>query len=154
MRSCENRRTLIEVLARRERKRNRRMDTNWLSSAVTDWAMSDHAQMRSQQRGIRAAVIGLILEEHDASISCGDKCRSIYVTRVRLRELREVGISPQIIDRADGVTLVIHEESRMVVTALHQSGRAGRHYRRGCTRRRGGRRSEGRSRQPSSGRRG
>ena len=130
------------------------MDTNRLSTAVTDWAMSYHARIRSQQRGIRAAIIELILGEHDVSVSCGDQCRSISITRRRLIGLCEAGLSPQLVDKADGVTLVINEWKGRVVTVLHQSGRAGRNHRHDIRRRSGGRRGDVRGRPYSSARRG
>jgi hypothetical protein len=130
------------------------MRTNRLSEAATDWAMSDHARTRSQQRGIRTAYIWLILGEHDVSIPCGDGCRSISISRSSLIHLCKEGFTPQLVDKVNGVTLVINERERTVVTVLHQSGRAGRHYRRGCPRRRGGRRSDVSIRRRSSLRRG
>jgi hypothetical protein len=129
------------------------MDTNRLSTAVTDWAMSVHARIRSQQRGIRATIIGLILHEHDVSIPCGDGCRSISVSRRTLIRLTTEGLSPQLVDKVDGVTLVIDERARAVITVLHQSGRAGRHYRRSRRHRSGGRRSEMHIRRRTSSRR-
>lgn len=130
------------------------MYTNELLLTEMDWIISEHARIRSQQRGIPVCVIELILREHDATMPRGRGCRAIYVTRRTLNQLCREGLSPQLVDKTDGVMLVIYEREKVVVTVFHERGYAGRNYRRECRRRRGGRRSEVHNRRRGLARRG
>ncbi len=93
--------------------------------------MSRHAEIRAQQRGIRARVRELILVHHDHARPLGGGCRSIFISRRRAARLRANGLEPALLEAAIGVVLVVSADGRRVVTVLHASGARARRYRKG-----------------------
>lgn len=94
------------------------------------YTLSQHAEVRAQQRGIPRKVIGLIVAEADIRLHAGLGCDSIRISRRKMANLRRAGIEAALIERVSEVVLVIDPASDFVVTAFHDTGPRGRRYRR------------------------
>lgn len=90
--------------------------------------LSKHAEARAQQRGIRRDIIDFILEHADRSLHAGEGLRSVSISRQNQRRLSRNGFDPQIIDRTDGVALLIDPNENCVVTIMRLHGRQARRY--------------------------
>lgn len=92
--------------------------------------MSIHARRRIQQRGIRVAVLDLVIANADVALHAGNGCETIRLSREAACDLVGSGdVDPEDAARACRVAVLIGR--RGLVTALHPSkGRRGRCYRR------------------------
>lgn len=97
---------------------------------MTDHPYSRHAAVRSQQRGVPAHLVRLILEHHDVDEHAGGGCRVLRLSRHAL--LGDVdGMTRQDEGRLSGLAVLYSETTGHLVTVLrHRPGRAGRRYRR------------------------
>ncbi len=93
------------------------------------WALSRHAAGRIRQRGIRTAVLELILSSHDGVRHVGGGCRALFITRRHAARLRCRGLPAALLEAAIGVVVVVDASFSEVVTALHAAGTRGRRYR-------------------------
>ena len=84
--------------------------------------ISEHAQCRFRQRGIRSGLISFILENHDVVLNSGGGCRFVRVSR---RALGTIGgsVDRQFLEKADRVVLVLNDEDGTIVTAMHDLGK-------------------------------
>lgn len=84
--------------------------------------MTDHANTRLQQRGIKPEVVDLILKEADKFKSCRDGATSVFVSRKKLQMLtNKKACTPQLAEKAIGVVLVHSDDA--VITVFHQKNR-------------------------------
>ena len=89
-------------------------------------AVSWHASIRCQQRGVTVALLNLLQEVGDRSVPVGAGCVAVSLSRREARRLRKVGhLSPANLERLDGLTL-IESSIGQVITVLHTCSR---HYR-------------------------
>ena len=94
--------------------------------------MSNHAEIRAKQRGVRKASVRKLMEWADFEVPVGGGC-------VAIRLGREQYFDPDVrrdlqgaMDRIKNVTLIVDECTGTVVTILHDHGTArGRIYRKG-----------------------
>ena len=98
-------------------------------SMDTPLRISRHAEIRSQQRGIRAEVARLIFLHHDSVRHVGGGCRSIFISRRHATKLRAAGEKVSLIEAAIGVILVLGQGDDCVVTAMHACGAGAWRYR-------------------------
>lgn len=93
--------------------------------------LSQHAEVRANQRGIAGWVIDSVLEHADMETPVGSGCVALRLSRDRIRDARlrrELGAR---LERLGGVTVICAEDDGSVVTVLHDHGGAsGRRYRR------------------------
>ena len=83
---------------------------------------TEHADIRAQQRGVKRSVLNFILLEADMDLPAGRGCRSLFVSRKRLRALiNENKVQPKFADRVAGVVLIEHENE--LVTLFHKTQR-------------------------------
>lgn len=92
--------------------------------------LSDHAERRRTQRGIRRETVRLILSYADRRSSRPGDIECCWISRRRQRALAASGVSPQLLDKADGVALLLTRSDGAIVTVMHLCGSAGRAYRR------------------------
>ena len=89
---------------------------------------SEHARMRSRQRGVRQEVLDFVLNNYDGGCFIGDGRRSAFITRRRLLLLHDQGVQPAQLERAKGIILILGGVSGGVVTAMHWQPRHGARY--------------------------
>ena len=82
-------------------------------------SFSRHATKRSQQRGIRQALINALLERFDLDRPVGDGCHALSCSRAELARAREDGVPTAIIERLGRVVLVISPDG-IIVTAINR----------------------------------
>lgn len=94
-------------------------------------ALSRHAMVRANQRGVTHDVLDALISHADFEAPCGGGCTVLRLTRDRLldRDLR-ASLGPNF-DRLKDLAVVVADDTGEVVTVLHDHGRAdGRRYRR------------------------
>ena len=85
--------------------------------------LSNHAVKRTQQRGIKQNIIGLITSEADKEFHANDNCLSISISRKKLFYLKRLGkINPAQIREAEGVNLIVGNDGT-IITAFHKTKR-------------------------------
>ncbi len=95
-------------------------------------ALSSHAALRCQQRGIRGNMIRTLLEWHDIDADVGSGCRALRVSDDVARKLQAVGSCAQNSERIRRLVVIWSDRSNQVVTAFHDNGgRQSRRYRNG-----------------------
>jgi hypothetical protein len=87
-----------------------------------------HACKRLQQRAVRAEVLEFVLKNYDRGCFVGDGRRSAFITRRKLAWLREQGAPAGLVERANGVILVLAPTSERVVTVMHWQRGSGARY--------------------------
>ena len=89
------------------------------------FALSSHAAMRTQQRGVPHRLIDALMSYADFEAPVGGGCTVLRMTRDRLAD-------PDLADRLGGLSMVWSERTGEIVTVLRpRRGPAGRRYRRG-----------------------
>jgi hypothetical protein len=98
--------------------------------------MSMHANARMQQRGIPFRSLELILENADRYEFVGSGCKEQWISRKRLKALRNLNVNQRLIERAAGVAIVVSEDG-VVVTVYHKTvrGRRKKNKQHACQRR-------------------
>jgi hypothetical protein len=91
--------------------------------------LTDHARQRAQDRGIPLRILGAIFAHADRRPHVGNGCRSLMVSRRKLKALKDL-IPAADRERMDGVVLVMDREIRVIVKVIHASSAGGRRYRR------------------------
>ena len=85
--------------------------------------LSTHARKQAQSRSISEQVISLIDREADIRKWCRKGCETLQISKHRLRQLQLEGdISPEMVERANGVYLVTAMDGT-IVTACHKCRR-------------------------------
>ncbi len=84
-----------------------------------EFLLSGHATKRSQQRGIRKALMNALLERFDLDRPVGDGCQALSCSRAALARAREDGVPTAIIERLGRVVLVISPDG-VIVTAINR----------------------------------
>ena len=80
---------------------------------------SNHATKRCQQRGIKADIVELILNEADLIKLCKGGVNSLLISRRRLRHLVQKGVcDPGLAEKAKGVVLI--DSGGIIITAFHK----------------------------------
>lgn len=98
-----------------------------------------HLRKRCQQRGVRKHDLETLLKGADRVVAVGGGRVAITLTSRAVAALRAEGVAAGVLERARRRAVVIDENGAMI-TVVIPSGRRGRHYRRGKTRRRRARR--------------
>lgn len=94
--------------------------------------MSQHARLRSQQRGIPLSLVENILDHHDREAAVGDDCRVLRVSRAAARSFAVAGGNWQTAERLPRVAVVWSDRTSRVVTVIHDgANRTARRYRAG-----------------------
>ena len=86
---------------------------------------SNHAQLRMQQRGVRADLVSLVLERGEGSRDVGDGCRSVYIERIQVLSLLRDGVPPALLVRAFRLS-VIEAADGTIVTVINREARFAR----------------------------
>ena len=87
--------------------------------------ISQHAQLRIQQRGVNDEALQLVLFAGDRRVHLGDQCVAWCLSRQRAQGLRDNGIPNSVISRAERITLIVSEDNTLV-TVLKGSLAEGR----------------------------
>lgn len=85
--------------------------------------LTQHAQVRAQQRGIRIQTIELVLEMGDRKVRLPGNSFAISVSKARAVELVRLGLPPADIERTANVVAVISGTDGAVITVEHRSRR-------------------------------
>ena len=95
------------------------------------FALTQHAALRAQQRGVPHAVIAMILDHADVSTPVGSGCSALRLSKERLHDRALRAAFRSGLDRAANVTLLVDDSTSDIVTVLHdRGGREARRYRR------------------------
>ncbi len=85
--------------------------------------LTTHARKRAQNRSISEQIISLIDREADLRKWSRKGCKSLQISKTRLRQLQMEGdISPEMVERANGVYLISAMDGT-IVTVCHQTRR-------------------------------
>ena len=95
-----------------------------------EYCLSAHAQKRAQQRGIRSTVVDFVLRHADVELEAGNNCRSVRISRSKLKKLRGAGASAVEVERATSVIVIVSGDSNDVITVMHDCNSRSRRYRR------------------------
>lgn len=94
-------------------------------------ALSAHAAIRAQQRGVPLGLIDTIVEHHDIDWSVGDDCRVLRLSAAATASAEVRRLAGQHVDRLCRLAVVWSDRKGQVVTVLRPGKRAsGRRYRR------------------------
>lgn len=91
-------------------------------------AMTHHAEVRANQRGIPYLLIDAVLDHADLETPVGDGCVAYMISKDRLNERdvrRKLG---GMLDRAGKVAVICGDDGA-IVTVMHDWGCQGRRYR-------------------------
>jgi hypothetical protein len=99
-----------------------------MASTKLKYAVSEHARLRCQQRGVPLHVLSALQDVADRSVPVGGGLTADSLSRRGLKWLREEGYPvPAILERLPGLTVVQSSQGE-TVTVLHATARR---YRRG-----------------------
>lgn len=93
--------------------------------------MTQHAERRSQQRGIRKQAVSLILSLADRTTHVGSGAVYKFLSHHRISQLRDAGLLPAVCDRLRKTGIVFDPRTETVITVLRGGDRRIRRYRRG-----------------------
>lgn len=97
------------------------------------FALSNHAAVRTQQRGVSRRLIDALMSYADFEAPVGGGCTVLRMTRDRLDDSDLADRLGAVRDRLSGLSVVWSERTGEIVTVVRaRRGRAGRRYRRGC----------------------
>ena len=97
--------------------------------------MSNHAETRAKQRGIRKTSVHILIDWADLEVPVGGGCVAIRLARAQYFDSDVCQDLRGAMDRIKNVILIVDECTGTVVTVLHDHGTAkGRIYRKGLTR--------------------
>lgn len=85
-------------------------------------AISRHAEMRCQHRGIPGQTLADLLDLADRSVPVGSGCEAVSVSRKAAERLRRAGYPGAVLERLDGTAAILSPAGN-VVTVLHATGR-------------------------------
>lgn len=98
-----------------------------MASGEPDQTISRHARIRCQQRGVSWEILSALQDVADRSVPVGGGHFAVSLSRRGAKWLREDGYpAPAILERLDGLTLVVSSMGQ-TVTVLHAT--AGRYRR-------------------------
>lgn len=98
------------------------------------FALSNHAAMRTQQRGVPRHLVEALMSYADFEAPIGGGCTVLRVTRDRLDDADLAERLGARRERLRGLSIVWSERTGEIVTVLRpRQGRAGRRYRRGAS---------------------
>jgi len=100
-----------------------------MAQFISNVAVSPHAVTRCQQRGVRKAVLSMLLEHWDQDVPVGGGRTSVTVSRKGVARLKRQGHAPAMMDLVSSLAAVLDGDGR-VVTTLHVTCRR---YRRAWT---------------------
>lgn len=95
--------------------------------------ISDHAQHRMQQRGIRQADIQMLAEFADLDVVIADGLHAMRLSKRAYATAKAHGVSPSVLDRLKRAVAVESVDGTLV-TCLHLHGRQSAAYRGRATR--------------------
>ena len=87
--------------------------------AISGFHVTEHANVRMRQRGIRDAALAFVLANADKSLFVGKGCRERWISRRELKELRRSGAPVSLLERSGSLSVVISEDEA-VVTVYHK----------------------------------
>lgn len=94
--------------------------------------MSNHAEIRAKQRGVRKTSVRTLIDLADFEVPVGGGCVAIRLARAQYFDSDVCQDLRGAMDRIKNVTLIVDECTGTVVTVLHDHGTAkGRIYRKG-----------------------
>jgi hypothetical protein len=85
--------------------------------------LTQHAQVRAQQRGIRPQTIELVLEMGDRKVRLPGNSFAISVSKSRALELVRLGVPAADVERTTNVVAVINGNDGAVITVEHRTRR-------------------------------
>ena len=84
--------------------------------------MTDHANIRVEQREISAEAVNFVLFEADRFESAGEGVTKLFISKKRLKSLVLRGLCPKsLAKKVSGVTLIRSDEA-VLITAYHNKG--------------------------------
>lgn len=86
-------------------------------------ALSHHAQLRTQQRGIQAQHLRFLLAHADRIQPCGDGCERLSFSRRALTDLARRAVPTAFLERVLRLTAVVANDGT-VVTAYRMPARS------------------------------
>jgi len=92
------------------------------------YALTEHAEVRCQQRGVTRALLRTVLEQADKWVAVGNGVQAGRVSRRRAGKLCGKQIPPQIAERVPKIRVLA--KGNTIITVMHDRGKRGRHYRR------------------------
>ena len=83
--------------------------------------MSQHAVVRTQQRGVRRDVIALLMARYDVERPVGSGCTAMSCSRAAIAKAREEGEAPSMVERLIGLVLVVAPDGTIVTVQNHET---------------------------------
>jgi hypothetical protein len=87
---------------------------------------SDHSRLRAQQRGVTNEALQMVLFAADRNVHLGSGVRAVSLSKRKAQKLRDSGLPDAVISRATHVTLLVAEDTGVIITTLVGSQAAGR----------------------------
>ncbi len=81
--------------------------------------LSHHAMVRAQQRGVRPAVVDLLLARFDVERPIGSGCHAVSCSRSALDRARRDGLAASMAERLAGLVLIVAPDGS-VITVLNR----------------------------------
>ena len=100
-----------------------------MMSMCSPLADTRHGICQKQRRGITGDAMRLVWENFDSDVLIGSGCVAVSISSAMKETLMIEGRSPQLVDRAANLCLVLSEINGHIVTVMHLFGRKGRSYR-------------------------
>ena len=91
-------------------------------------ALTSHTEARCRQRGIRTAVLNLILTNADRDCCLRGGAYAWSISRACIAKLRSVGVSPSLLDRASRMVVVVGGDGAVITVVNHRSWFGRFHY--------------------------
>lgn len=93
-------------------------------------ALSNHAKIRANQRGIYHEMMDALLRHGDHEVSVGDGCYALQLSKRQLRDPKLKARIGSCFDRLAGLVLICCSGTGEIVTVMRDCGSAARRYRR------------------------
>ena len=81
-------------------------------------ALSAHAAVRAQQRGVKLRTLKFVLEFADLERPAGNGCISIWFSESRLAALRNTSAYRKLANRSENLAVILNRDCNTVVTVL------------------------------------
>lgn len=91
-------------------------------NAELDTRMSRHSRTRCRQRGIPEHLLRALLDQADRRVPVGEGSEALSVSRREAARLRRAGAAPALLERLDGLVVIVAPDGT-IVSVLHGQDR-------------------------------